>query len=99
MFLPSPSSVAVAAGPVSHPLPVVLCMYVSVSVPPPDKDGSEGSNTVFIDTSALGELSSQLTPQDLESLVGFNIHQSDLEALQDAAEAHVRTTLLGSFKL
>ncbi|XP_050728721.1 protein lin-54 homolog isoform X1 [Eriocheir sinensis] len=58
----------------------------------PDKDGSEGSNTVFIDTSALGELSSQLTPQDLESLVGFNIHQSDLEALQDAAEAHVVDT-------
>ena len=56
---------------------------------PPDKDGSDGGNTVFIDTSALGELSSQLTPQDLESLVGFNIQPADLEALQEATEGHV----------
>ncbi|XP_063865474.1 protein lin-54 homolog isoform X3 [Scylla paramamosain] len=58
----------------------------------PDKDGSEGGNTVFIDASALGELTSQLTSQDLESLVGFNIQPADLEALQEATEGHVVDT-------
>ncbi|XP_063865476.1 protein lin-54 homolog isoform X5 [Scylla paramamosain] len=56
------------------------------------KDGSEGGNTVFIDASALGELTSQLTSQDLESLVGFNIQPADLEALQEATEGHVVDT-------
>lgn len=54
-----------------------------------DKDVGEGGNTVFIDASALGELSSQLTQQDLETLVGFNIQPADLEALHEATEAHV----------
>ncbi|XP_042213705.1 protein lin-54 homolog isoform X2 [Homarus americanus] len=55
-----------------------------------DKDVGEGGNTVFIDASALGELSSQFTPQDLETLVGFNIQAADFEAsLQEATEAHV----------
>ena len=44
---------------------------------------------MFIDASALGELTSQLTSQDLESLVGFNIQPADLEALQEATEGHV----------
>ncbi|XP_063882858.1 uncharacterized protein LOC135112375 isoform X2 [Scylla paramamosain] len=51
-----------------------------------------GGNTVFIDASALGELTSQLTSQDLESLVGFNIQPADLEALQEATEGHVVDT-------
>ncbi|KAK8373216.1 hypothetical protein O3P69_015544 [Scylla paramamosain] len=50
-----------------------------------------GGNTVFIDASALGELTSQLTSQDLESLVG-NIQPADLEALQEATEGHVVDT-------
>ncbi|XP_071525010.1 protein lin-54 homolog isoform X3 [Panulirus ornatus] len=58
----------------------------------PDKDVGEGGNTVFIDASALGELSSQFTQQDLETLVGFNIQAADLEALQEATEAHVVDT-------
>ncbi|XP_042882211.1 protein lin-54 homolog isoform X3 [Penaeus japonicus] len=58
----------------------------------PDKDVGEGGNTVFIDASALGELSSQLTQQDLETLVGFNIQPADLEALHEATEAHVVDT-------
>ncbi|XP_063595134.1 protein lin-54 homolog isoform X2 [Penaeus indicus] len=57
-----------------------------------DKDVGEGGNTVFIDASALGELSSQLTQQDLETLVGFNIQPADLEALHEATEAHVVDT-------
>ncbi|XP_042882213.1 protein lin-54 homolog isoform X5 [Penaeus japonicus] len=57
-----------------------------------NKDVGEGGNTVFIDASALGELSSQLTQQDLETLVGFNIQPADLEALHEATEAHVVDT-------
>ncbi|XP_045584200.1 protein lin-54 homolog isoform X1 [Procambarus clarkii] len=57
------------------------------------RDVGEGGNTVFIDASALGELSSQLTQQDLEALVGLNIQAAaDFEALQDANEAHVVDT-------
>ncbi|KAK7077382.1 hypothetical protein SK128_005932, partial [Halocaridina rubra] len=54
-----------------------------------EKDLTDGGNTVFIDASALGELSSQLTPQELESLVGFNIQAADFEALEDVPESHV----------
>ncbi|XP_063856872.1 protein lin-54 homolog isoform X5 [Scylla paramamosain] len=50
-----------------------------------------GGSTVFIDASALGELTSQLTSQDLESLVG-NIQPADLKALQEATEGHVVDT-------
>ncbi|XP_068228986.1 protein lin-54 homolog isoform X2 [Palaemon carinicauda] len=56
----------------------------------PDKDLTDGSNTVFIDASALGELSTQLTQHDLEQLVGFNIHSAEFEALQEEIpEPHV----------
>ena len=49
---------------------------------------------MYIDASALGELSSQLTPQDLETLVGFNIQAAELEALQEEIpEAHVSLSL------
>ncbi|KAK3854700.1 hypothetical protein Pcinc_038830 [Petrolisthes cinctipes] len=54
-----------------------------------DRDVGEGGNTVFIDASTLGELSTQLlTQQDLESLGLTNIQTADLEALQEA-ETHV----------
>lgn len=44
---------------------------------------------MFIDASALGELSTQLlTQQELESLGLTNIQAADLEALQEA-ETHV----------
>ncbi|XP_064113891.1 protein lin-54 homolog isoform X2 [Macrobrachium nipponense] len=56
----------------------------------PDKELTDGSNTVFIDATALGELSTQLTQHDLETLVGFNIQAAEFEALQeDIPEAHV----------
>ena len=56
-----------------------------------DKD--VGGGTVYIDASALGELSSQLTPQDLETLVSFNIpvHAADLDVLQDHSDGQVST--------
>ncbi|CAL4139243.1 unnamed protein product, partial [Meganyctiphanes norvegica] len=55
----------------------------------PVYDLTQSRGTVFIDASALGELSSQLTQHELEALVGLNIQAADLEALQEATDAHV----------
>lgn len=55
-----------------------------------ERERVDGGDTVYIDTSALSELSPQLMQQDLETLVGLNIHTPDLEPLQVSADGHVR---------
>ncbi|XP_053637490.1 protein lin-54 homolog isoform X3 [Cherax quadricarinatus] len=67
--------------------------YLMSCTPSRDRDVGETGNTVFIDASALGELSSHLTQQDLEALVGLNIQAAaDFEALDEPTDAHVVDT-------
>ena len=50
-----------------------------------------GGNTVYIDAATLSDLSPQLTQQELESLVGFQIpvDPSHLPVLQESSEGQV----------
>ncbi|XP_076040567.1 protein lin-54 homolog isoform X4 [Oratosquilla oratoria] len=52
----------------------------------------EDTSTVFIDASALGELSQQLTQQDLETLVSLNIQPADLEGFHETSDSQVVDT-------
>ncbi|KAB7504581.1 hypothetical protein Anas_08241, partial [Armadillidium nasatum] len=58
----------------------------------PERERVDGGETVFIDPSSLTELPSQIMQQDLETLVGLNIHSSDLESLQVSSDGHVVDT-------